>query len=71
VALEPLRPTVMHFDAAALLAWIEELKPQLRGSDSAAVTRARAQGTISRRSLERLCVSLERPDAPHCLYAGW
>jgi ribosomal protein S13 len=71
VAFEPLRPRVMHFDAGALLAWIAELKPQLRGSDSAAVTRARAQGTISRRSLERLCVSLERPDAPHCLYPGW
>jgi hypothetical protein len=71
VAFEPLRPRAMHFDAGALLAWIAELKPQLRGSDSAAVTRARAQGTISRRCLERLCVSLERPDAPHCLYAGW
>ena len=71
VAPEPLRPRTMHFDAAALLAWIGELKPRLTGSDSAAVSRARAQGTISRRSLERLCVSLERPDAPHCLYAGW
>ena len=71
VAPEPLRPVVMHFDAGALLAWVAELKPRLTGSDSAAVSRARAQGTISRRSLERLCVSLERPDAPHCLYSGW
>ena len=71
VAPEPLRPRTMQFDAAALLAWIGELKPRLTGSDSAAVSRARAQGTISRRSLERPCVSLERPDAPHCLYAGW
>jgi ribosomal protein S13 len=58
-----------HIDAAPLLAWLDELRPQI-AEDAArlAVRRARRSGTITPAAVDRVCVLLERPEMPGLLY---
>ena len=58
-----------HIDAAPLLAWLDELRPQIAEEAARlAVRRARRSGTITPAAVDRVCVLLERPEMPGLLY---